>query len=67
MNQVYKVASLQMQWCLDCHRNPAKDLRPRDQIYNMAYKAPPDQLELGRKLAAEYHAQSLLDCYTCHR
>jgi hypothetical protein len=29
-----------MEWCLDCHRNPAKNLRPTSQIYNMAWEAP---------------------------
>ena len=32
--------SLQMEWCLDCHRNPAKNLRPTGQIYNMAWEGP---------------------------
>ena len=29
-----------MEWCLDCHRNPAKKLRPTSEIYNMAWEAP---------------------------
>jgi hypothetical protein len=29
-----------MEWCLDCHRNPAKNLRPTSEIYNMAWDAP---------------------------
>jgi hypothetical protein len=28
-------ASLQMQWCLDCHRNPAKNVRPREEVFNL--------------------------------
>jgi Zn-dependent peptidase ImmA (M78 family) len=32
--------SLQMEWCLDCHRNPAKNLRPTSQVYNMAWEKP---------------------------
>jgi hypothetical protein len=32
--------TLQMEWCLDCHRNPAKNLRPTQQIYNMAWEGP---------------------------
>jgi hypothetical protein len=27
-----------MGWCLDCHRNPEKALRPLDQITNLTYK-----------------------------
>ena len=29
MPLMYQENSLQMQWCLDCHRNPAQNLRPR--------------------------------------
>ena len=32
--------TLQMEWCLDCHRDPAKNLRPTSEIYNMAWEAP---------------------------
>ena len=67
MPQVFKVASLQMQWCLDCHRAPEKHIRPRDQIYNMEYTYPPNQTEVGERLMREYGVQRLVDCYTCHR
>jgi hypothetical protein len=67
MAHVYKVGSLQMEWCLNCHRNPEPHLRPRDRIYDMNYQAPPNQAELGRRLAAEYQVRRQLDCYTCHR
>lgn len=40
MPLMYAQNTLQMEWCLDCHRNPAKNLRPTSEIYNMAWKAP---------------------------
>ncbi len=40
MPLMYEQNTLQMEWCLDCHRNPAKNLRPTSQIYNMAWEAP---------------------------
>jgi len=40
MPLMYAENTLQMEWCLDCHRNPAKNLRPTSQIYNMAWEAP---------------------------
>jgi hypothetical protein len=40
MPLMYQQNTLQMEWCLDCHRNPAKNLRPTSQIYNMAWEAP---------------------------
>ena len=40
MPLMYQFASLQMEWCLNCHRNPAVNLRPTSQIYNMAWEGP---------------------------
>jgi len=40
MPLMYAQNTLQMEWCLDCHRNPAKYLRSTSQIYNMAWEAP---------------------------
>ena len=67
MPLVSQAASLQMGWCLDCHRNPAKYVRPRELVTQMDYVAPPDQMELGRRLVKEYQIQSLTSCSTCHR
>ena len=67
MSLMYKANTLYMNWCLDCHRAPEKYIRPRAEVFNMAYEPPSNQLELGRKLVADYKVQSLTDCYTCHR
>ena len=40
MPLMYAQNTLQMEWCLDCHRNPAKNLRPTGEIYNMAWEKP---------------------------
>ncbi len=40
MPLMYEQNTLQMEWCLDCHRNPAKNLRPTSEIYNMAWEKP---------------------------
>ena len=40
MPLMYAQNTLQMEWCLDCHRNPAKNLRPTSEIYNMAWESP---------------------------
>jgi hypothetical protein len=34
---MYEQNSLQMEWCLNCHRNPAANIRPTSEIYNMAW------------------------------
>ncbi|MCK6556165.1 cytochrome c family protein [Candidatus Binatia bacterium] len=69
MNLIYQVPSLQMEWCLGCHRQPEKFIRPRDQVFNMAYEAPADQLALGARLVKEHnvHKEQLVDCSVCHR
>ena len=70
MPLVRQVASLQMEWCLDCHRHPERALRPREQVFNMRWQPPADQLEQGRRLAREYNIRSveeLTSCSTCHR
>ena len=70
MPLMYQEATLMMSWCLDCHRNPAKYVRPRDQVYNMAWERPADDPELGERLVKEYKiasVQQLTNCSTCHR
>jgi hypothetical protein len=37
MPLMYMSNTLQMEWCLNCHRNPVKNLRPTSEIYNMAW------------------------------
>ncbi len=44
----YQVPSLLMEWCLDCHRNPQRNIRPREEVFNMRYVPPANQLELGK-------------------
>lgn len=70
MPLTWQAAPLTMEWCLDCHRNTAARVRPRDQVFSMTYTHPPDQSELGKKLVAEYHIRSsgeLTSCESCHR
>src|ERR1700760_2826262 len=43
MPLMYQQNTLQMEWCLNCHRNPAKNLRPTSQIYNMAWEGPSEE------------------------
>ena len=70
MPLVYQESTLFMSWCLDCHRNPAKYVRPRDQVFNMAWQPPADDPGLGQRLVDEYKigtAGQLTSCSTCHR
>ena len=59
--------SLQMEWCLECHRNPEQFVRPRAEIFTMGYRPAEPQAELGPKLVAEYGIKGNTSCSTCHR
>jgi hypothetical protein len=59
--------SLQMQWCLDCHRAPEKYVRPRSEVYTMGYKPPVPQSVIGAQLVKEYGIRGNTSCSTCHR
>ncbi len=70
MPLMYQASPLTMQWCLDCHRNPAQYVRPRDQVFNMAWQPPAGDPEMGERLVKEYNIASvgqLTNCSTCHR
>jgi hypothetical protein len=69
MPLMWKEEPMTMEWCLDCHRQPERALRPVEEVFNMDYVQPPDQLALGEQLIEEYHipTERLTDCYTCHR
>ena len=73
-----RAGTLYMSWCLECHRQPEKYVRPKSEVFNPYYQAPPgdEQLKLGRQLVAEYRIQvprhpggvkPLQTCSTCHR
>ena len=70
MPLIYQEASLQMNWCVNCHRNPAQYVRPREEVYNMAWERPANDPDLGKRLVQEYKIASveqLTSCSTCHR
>jgi hypothetical protein len=67
MPLMWQEKSLQMEWCLDCHRAPEKYVRPRAEVFNVAWEAPQNQLEEGRRLVTEYQIHPRTSCSTCHR
>jgi len=66
MNLVRQMPSLQMEWCLNCHRNPQEYVRPREEVFNMAWAAH-DQEKLGAELVERYDIHGRDDCTACHR
>ena len=72
MPLIYQAKSLQMEWCLDCHREPEKFVRPRGEVFNMDYKVPAGttQQELGLQLKRDYNIagiEHMTSCSVCHR
>lgn len=67
MALTWRATTLQMTWCLDCHRHPEEYVRPKNEVFNVDYAPPPNQLELGRELVRKYKIMSLTSCETCHR
>jgi hypothetical protein len=67
MPLVWQEKSLQMEWCLECHRAPEKFVRPQPEVFSAAYEPPSNQLEMGRRLVQEYGLRPRTSCSTCHR
>ena len=64
---MYQQSNMQMRWCVECHREPEKFVRPREFITKMGYEPAEPQEVLGPKLVKEYNIQKLETCWTCHR
>ena len=67
MPLMWRENSLYMEWCLECHRNPERFVRPREQVFNMDWQPPADQIAFGQKLVQQYKIESLTSCSVCHR
>jgi hypothetical protein len=69
MPLMWRQQSLYMEWCLECHRQPERFVRPREQVFSLDWQPPADQLALGRKLVDEYkiNTRNLTNCSVCHR
>lgn len=66
---VWQENSMTMAWCLECHREPEKYLRPISEIYTVDWEPEGDQIELGLQLKEEYHIgswEALNQCSICH-
>jgi hypothetical protein len=70
MPAVYQENSLQMEWCLSCHKDPSQFIRPKSEIFNMQWKDSNITAERRQQLKEEYKIRSremLTSCSTCHR
>lgn len=68
MEEVKQVEPLSMGWCLDCHRDPAQAVRPKEFVTKLDWEPPGgDQRALGRQLVEQLNIKPPTDCSGCHR
>jgi len=70
MPLIMQKTSLQMEWCLNCHRDPSPFVRPLEEITTMGYVPAEAQSVLGPKLVAKYQiagVEHMTSCSVCHR
>jgi hypothetical protein len=73
MPVVSQANSLQMEWCLECHRAPENYVRPKEKIFDMEWRPrniTKGEIAEGLELKKKYHIQEpnvLTSCSTCHR
>ncbi len=67
MAEVKQVKPLSMAWCLECHRNPAPNVRPVSFITKLDWQPDRDPAAIGRELIAAKHIAPPTNCSGCHR
>ncbi len=67
MPLVQQARTLQMSWCLDCHRDPARNLQPPSTVTDLRVAPAGSDAAQARALAAASHVQSFQNCTACHR
>ncbi|MCG8373959.1 MAG: cytochrome c family protein [Balneolales bacterium] len=65
MEVVYQAERLSMNWCLECHREPEKFLRPVEEITTMGYQVE-NQLLIGAELVKKNNVSPPQYCQGCH-
>lgn len=65
MEVVYQAEPLSMGWCLDCHREPEKHVRPVDEVTTMGYSVD-NQIEMGLELVSKQNINAPTYCQACH-
>jgi menaquinone reductase, multiheme cytochrome c subunit len=67
MVQVKQVKPFNMNFCLECHRNPAPNLRPANLVTKLDWTPDRDPAEIGREIIAQKHINPPVSCNGCHR
>lgn len=69
MPLMMRAHTLNMEWCLGCHRDPGPNLRPPQDVFLMHWRPPDDIQDIRRRLIGmlDIHPETMTDCYVCHR
>ncbi len=70
MPAVYQQSSLQMEWCIACHRAPENFIRPKSEVFNMEWQDGDIDAAERAKLKVDYKirsAEMMTSCSVCHR
>lgn len=60
MDTVKQVQPLSMSWCLECHRDPAGRLRPKDQVTNLGWLATEDPIAKAKSITDPESAKRIV-------
>jgi len=70
MPAVFQENTLQMEWCIACHRAPENFIRPKSEVFNMQWQDGDIDASQRAKLKTDYKIRSkemMTSCSTCHR
>jgi len=70
MPAVFQENTLQMEWCIACHRAPEKFIRPKSEVFNMQWQDGDIDEGERAKLKVDYKIRSkelMTSCSICHR
>ncbi len=71
MASVYQEKTLQMEWCLSCHRDPGPNIRPQSEIFNTSWNkddiTQEQEKEVAEKIKKLRGKDFMTSCSTCHR
>jgi hypothetical protein len=74
MPLMWRAETLHMQWCVECHRNPAPHLRPRELVFSMEDWPEASETSDAAKVSEQrldlvkiHQIANETDCSICHR
>jgi hypothetical protein len=68
MPLVWRTETLHMEWCLACHRDPERHIRPVEHVFEMGWQPPEPQRVIGSRLVEELgiDIRQITNCSVCH-